>query len=280
MSAPLYGLVLSGGRSTRMQQDKAALRYHGVSQLEHACRSLAPLVDKVFISVREDQRSDPLRQGWPQIVDPPEVAGPIAGIVAAQRAHPEAAWWVLACDLPFLDEATLRTLAAHRQPERPATAFRSSSDLLPEPLCAIYEPQSAAPMAAYIAAGHNCPRKFLLQTDAALLAAANPRALDNVNHPQESATAMSQLAATGANKSIQLRVQYFALLRDQAGKREEALQTSSTTASDLYQSLQQRYAFTLQPEQLRVAINAEFAEWSQVLSDGDDVVFIPPVAGG
>ena len=31
---------------------------------------------------------------------------------------------------------------------------------------------------------------------------------------------------------------------------------------------------------LRVAVNSEFGEWEQPLSEGDSVVFIPPVAGG
>ena len=44
--------------------------------------------------------------------------------------------------------------------------------------------------------------------------------------------------------------------------------------------LKSRYPFSLAPEMLRVAVNAEFGEWSQRLADGDSVVFIPPVAGG
>jgi len=175
MSAPLYGLVLAGGRSRRMQRDKAQLEYHGRSQLEHACTLLAPHVERVFVSVRDDQRSDPTRQAWPQIVDLPGVEGPIAGIAAAQARHPDAAWWVLACDLPLLDGGTLDALAAGRDRTALATAFRSSHDELPEPLCAIYEPASAAALSAYVAGGGHCPRKFLLRHPAQLLAAPNPQ---------------------------------------------------------------------------------------------------------
>ena len=46
--APLYGLVLAGGHSTRMQRDKAALRYHGQTQLEWAMAFIEPYVDKAF----------------------------------------------------------------------------------------------------------------------------------------------------------------------------------------------------------------------------------------
>jgi molybdopterin converting factor subunit 1 len=75
-------------------------------------------------------------------------------------------------------------------------------------------------------------------------------------------------------------VQYYALLREQAGRREEALVTSARTAAELYAELSRRYSFSLAPELLRVAINTEFREWPAPLTDGDTVVFIPPVAGG
>jgi len=79
-------------------------------------------------------------------------------------------------------------------------------------------------------------------------------------------------------KKIQVR--YYAILREQAGKTEEAISTSATTPAALFTELQSRYPFTLAAEQLKVAINAEFRDWQAPLSDGDSVVFIPPVAGG
>jgi molybdenum cofactor guanylyltransferase len=272
MSAQLYGLVLSGGRSTRMQRDKAVLAYHGRTQLEWAIDLLKPFVARSFVSVRPDQMQDPVRAQFPQIVDGHDNLGPIAGIVAAQTAHPDAAWLVLACDLPFLNAATLEHLIRSRDTARLATAFRSSHDGLPEPLCAIYEPASRAAIGAYVASGRQCPRKFLIQSDVQLLDEPDPRALDNVNTPEEYGAAMT------APKHI--KVQYYALLREQAGRSEEALVTSAGTPKELYEELKARYPFSLAPEMLRVAVNTEFGEWSQPLADGDAVVFIPPVAGG
>jgi molybdenum cofactor guanylyltransferase len=272
MSTPLYGLVLAGGRSTRMQRDKAALPYNGRSQLEWAMNLLKPFSQRSFVSVRPDQTQDPVRARYEQIVDRQEGLGPIAGILAAQAEHPDAAWLVLACDLPFLNEKTLQHLIHSRDTARLATAFRSSHDGLPEPLCAIYEPASRAAIAAYVAGGKQCPRKFLIQADAKLLDQPDPRALDNVNTPEEYGQAMA------ASKHI--KVQYYALLREQAGRSEEALTTSARTPKELYEELKARYPFSLAPEMLRVAVNTEFGEWSQPLADGDAVVFIPPVAGG
>jgi molybdopterin-guanine dinucleotide biosynthesis protein A len=276
MSAPpLFGLVLAGGRSTRMQRDKAAIAYHGrETQLETAIKLLSPRVARVFVSVRADQADDPVRSSWPRIVDRGDVEGPIAGISAAMAEHPEAAWLVLACDLPFLDGATLDTLIAGRDSASDATAFRSSHDGLPEPLCAIYEPRARAAIAAHIAGGRNCPRKFLINADTRLLDQPNPRALDNVNTLAEYGAALS------ARDTLEIRVQYYALLREQAGRSAETLATRARTPRELYAELAARYPFTLPAEMLRVAINAEFGDWSQPLKAGDAVVFIPPVAGG
>jgi molybdopterin-guanine dinucleotide biosynthesis protein A len=284
MSPPLFGLVLAGGRSTRMQRDKATLQYHGRTQLEWAMDLITPFVDLAYISVRPDQLQDPVRAKFPQIVDTHENLGPIAGIMAAQAAHPEAAWLVLACDLPFLDAGTLKHLVWARQEDRPATAYRSSHDGLPEPLCAIYEPSSREAIVEFVATGKHCPRKFLIRSEAHLIEEPNPRALDNVNTPEEYGSAMTTFAPDAprapAHVSKKIRVQYFALLREQAGRSDESLTTTARTPRELYDELRKRYPFSLAPEMLRVAVNTEFGDWSQTLSDGDAVVFIPPVAGG
>jgi molybdopterin-guanine dinucleotide biosynthesis protein A len=86
MSPPvLFGLVLAGGASTRMQRDKAALLYHGKPQLQWTYDLLTEVCERVFVSVRANQAQDPLRAGLPQIIDRLEGKGPIAGIVAAQK---------------------------------------------------------------------------------------------------------------------------------------------------------------------------------------------------
>ena len=79
---------------------------------------------------------------------------------------------------------------------------------------------------------------------------------------------------------MKLQVRYYAILREQAGKSDESLETSAATPAALFAELRARYPFTLQAQQLKVAVNAEFREWQTPLKEGDSVVFIPPVAGG
>jgi molybdopterin converting factor subunit 1 len=79
---------------------------------------------------------------------------------------------------------------------------------------------------------------------------------------------------------ITVSVEYFAQLREQAGRSREEIRTGAGTAAGLYDELRTRHGFVLDRSALRVAINDDFAEWLRPLADGDRVVFIPPVAGG
>lgn len=285
MSAPLKGLLLAGGHSRRMQRDKAALEYGGQGALERALALLQPLVGVVLVSIRADQAGDPSRAAHACLPDRIPDLGPIGGIHAALHADPTAAWLVLAIDLPFLDAATLQQLIAARAPERVATAFLSSHDGKTEPLCAIWEPAARAPLDAWIAAGQRCPRAFLGQHAAALLTLANPRALDNINTGEEYAAAQARLTpasagVAGAIAQRPLTVQYFALLREQAGRSQETLASRARNAGELYQELCTLRGLSLLPAQLRVAVNEEFSDWERALEAGDRVAFLPPVAGG
>jgi molybdopterin converting factor subunit 1 len=79
---------------------------------------------------------------------------------------------------------------------------------------------------------------------------------------------------------ITLRIQYFAILREQRGIQEETLATPAATPAALYEELRARHGFTLPGDRVRAAVNDVFVAGDAALRDGDRVVFIPPVAGG
>jgi molybdenum cofactor guanylyltransferase len=191
----IYGLILAGGSSTRMHRDKAALAYAGKTQLDRAFELASRHVKQVFVSVRASQTADPTRAQHPMIVDSIQGEGPMVGIRSALAAYPGLAWMVLACDLPFLSDTALVQLLNERDASGLATAYRSTHDGLPEPLCAIWEPAAAAALASYQDAGGRCPRKFLIQHAARLLDPQDVRALDNINTPEEYAEALATIDA-------------------------------------------------------------------------------------
>jgi molybdopterin-guanine dinucleotide biosynthesis protein A len=181
----IYGLVLAGGESRRMGHDKALLNRDGQSQLEYAYSLLQGVVDQCFVSTRAEQKNDAERGRFPQIVDRHTDIGPVAGILSALETHSDVDWLIVACDLPNLDRRTLEYLIANRSDEKPFTAFRSSHDDLPEPLCAIYRAGSDAVVRGFVEDGMICPRKILIRSDTRLLEQPNPAALDNINTPDE-----------------------------------------------------------------------------------------------
>lgn len=78
---------------------------------------------------------------------------------------------------------------------------------------------------------------------------------------------------------MKVRVRYFASLRDAAGIDGEDVDAGGGLRA-LYAGLAARHGFRLPPERLRVAINGDFVAWDAIPTDGDEVVFIPPVSGG
>ena len=192
--SPIYGLVLCGGKSTRMGADKCDMDYHGVPQGQYLYDQLRPLCDKTFLSLRKEQQLS-WSGSFPIIRDQDEFKGPFNGLLSAHKAHPEAAWLVVACDLPMLTTAILQELVEARDPEAVATAYATKESGLPEPLVALWEPHGLTQAIAYLQkASSSCPRKFLIRSEAALVTAADDQYLMNANSPAERELALKQLS--------------------------------------------------------------------------------------
>lgn len=196
----LHGLVLTGGASTRMGEDKALLDAGGEPQLQATLRLLRKHVQPCFVSLRAGQATEPLRAGLRQIVDGREGVGPAAGLLAAHAAYPRAAWLVVACDLPLLNDAALAALIRARDGRHAAIGYRSGHDDLPEPLCTLWEPAALDRLEQQVHAGRNGLRDTLLQVDLLLLPAPSDGALDNANTPQERERLMRRLRPAVGNE--------------------------------------------------------------------------------
>ena len=256
-----------------MGEDKSLLDYHGKTQTEHCFELLQNFCKKVFISNRKEQAGLLGHKGLPQIHDLKKYSdiGPLAGILSAMEKYPKTAWLVLACDLPYVSSQTIKYLIENKNPKRPATAYKSTHNQLPEPLCAIYEPKFYQTISNFLKQGIDCPRKIMINSDVELLEQVNPTALDNINTPAEFKNVVLKK---------KIHIQYYALLREERGVSRETLLTNAKTVKDLYTELQKKFKFKLSTNLLRVSINDEFAGWETPLKSGDSIVFIPPVAGG
>ncbi|MBS1531203.1 MAG: NTP transferase domain-containing protein [Bacteroidetes bacterium] len=180
----LNGLILAGGKSRRMGFDKGAVNWFGKEQRYFMADMLQPFCREVFISCREDQKSD-VDDNYSVLQDTFIGLGPYGAILSAFREQPDRAWLVVACDLPLLDAETIGYLIGQRDVSKIATAFNSPHDEFPEPLITIWEPKSYPALLSFLSQGYSCPRKVLINSAVRLLDAPDPAALTNVNTPDE-----------------------------------------------------------------------------------------------
>lgn len=255
-----------------MGEDKSQLIYHnGQTELARLNKILSELCDKTYLCHRADQP-----QSHPSIIDPGN--GPLAAIATATKSIPNSALLVLACDTPLLTKHDIAYLIEHRDQSAMATCYLSAIDSQPEPLCAIYEPAFFPAIITAVENNQYCPRRLLQENTTKNIKLSNPQALLNANSPAEKIEVMSIINQTRTMKTIELK--YFAQLREIAQKDAENLQTEACTPAGLYEEVKQKYQFPHKQKHLMVAINEEFSGWDYLLQEGDEVVFIPPVAGG
>lgn len=185
-------IVLAGGNSTRMGQDKANLPLHGRTLLQHVAEAMRPIFPAVIVSVRAPRPEIDL----PQVCDDPAHSGPLAGLAAglSRAATP----WVfaVACDMPFISPALIECLARQRTDDVQAVVPVVHGQ--PQPLAAFYAHSCRADLDALLqshskhslrALLDRLPVRYVSETD---LAAADPglKSFFDLDTPQDVACAV------------------------------------------------------------------------------------------
>lgn len=194
----IYGLVLAGGKSMRMGEDKGLIQWHGIPQRNYTAQLLEQFCNEVFISCRQEQVTE-IGQAFQTIKDNVDGKGPIVGILSAFKKYPDVAWLVIACDLPLIDKETISHLIESRDENVIATTYKSPHDGLPEPLITIWEPSSVAALNCFREQGYNCPRKVLINSNAKIIEPLSAQALMNANTPEDAA-AVKKILSTQAKE--------------------------------------------------------------------------------
>ena len=199
------GVVLAGGRSTRMGVPKAGLEWHGSTLLHRTAALLARTVGGPVVVVRAPGQQLPdLPSGVEVVADPVEGLGPMQGIAAGLAAVADRAPVAFVCstDLPFLHPAFVRRVL--RGFDEPGIDL-----VLPvargyrQPLAAGYRTALADLLGKLVAAGNLRPGMLLEHcrvrqlNDAELLADAELARFDpdldsllNINAPEDYAAAL------------------------------------------------------------------------------------------
>ena len=184
MGYPLYGLVLAGGKSTRMGEDKSLISYFGLEHRIYLAKMIAPFCEKTYISCQENQLSENL-DGCNPLIDLVPSKGPMSGLMSAFLTHPNAAWLVIPCDLPLFSTKNITQLINERDEQGIATVFSSADHDYPEPLIGIWEPSAFPLMEQQYKEGNYSLLNILNNNYISLVSALDPEGLTNVNTPEE-----------------------------------------------------------------------------------------------
>lgn len=275
------GVVLVGGRSSRMGSPKAALEWHGSTLLRRTLGVLARVVDGPLLVVRAPgQELPPLPARVDVVEDPAEGLGPLQGIAAGLAALTGSAEvaYVSSTDLPFLHPVFVRRVLGAVAPHVDVALPQARG--YPQPLAAAYRVALAPLVAELVAAGDLRPASLfrrcatLRLDDATLLsdpalAAADPGldSLLNVNEPDEYARARARPAP-------EVVVERFGTLAGNGHRGPRPVRAATLVGAATVAGLQlDRHVVALNGEQIS-------RDGEVPLVAGDTVAFLPADAGG
>jgi molybdopterin-guanine dinucleotide biosynthesis protein A len=182
------GLILAGGRSTRMGgRDKAFVTLSGRPLIAHTVDRLRPQVDALVIN----SNGDPARFAeyrLPVIADTlTGYQGPLAGIHAGLARHPEAFLVTVAVDIPLLPADLVARLRAGLGTARCAYASNGRQHAL----ALLWAPGALTLLEEYLACGERSIKNFLAEHGAAVLfdRPGDERLFHNLNTPEDLARA-------------------------------------------------------------------------------------------
>ncbi len=195
LTPQLNGLVLVGGKSERMGQDKSKIEYHGEPHKKYLANILDQYCTDTYYSSKEELEYEQYRSITDSFLD----LGPFGGILSAFRFSPNTAWLTIATDIPYLDNETIRLLVEKRNPGKLATCFYNPETKFPEPLITIWEPKAYQVLLYFLSKGYSCPRKVLINSDVEIIKLDYNEVLFNANTPEEMELAKDTISQKSLN---------------------------------------------------------------------------------
>ncbi|WP_299551239.1 molybdenum cofactor guanylyltransferase [Seonamhaeicola sp.] len=134
----ITGIILAGGKSSRMGSDKGFIQLNNTSFVEYSIKALKPLVNDIII-VSDNPDYDVF--GYKRIEDAIKNAGPVAGIYSGLEASGTEYNLILSCDIPLIKTAVLEKLIDTTDRDSDIIQIESSGKTMP--LIALYKKQCA-----------------------------------------------------------------------------------------------------------------------------------------
>lgn len=174
----LTGLVLIGGKSQRMGNDKSQISYHGTPQYQHLFTLLSKYCNDVYLSCNSAQKEH-LSSLYPVIVDVEDGMGPLNGIRSALSTIKNAIL-IVSCDLPNINDESILTLISSRDTSHNAICFMDGEENI-NPLFSIWEKSCLKKLQSYEG---DSPNKFLKHVKTKILEA-DSATMKNINTQKE-----------------------------------------------------------------------------------------------
>ncbi|MFT4089816.1 MAG: molybdenum cofactor guanylyltransferase [Asticcacaulis sp.] len=173
------GIILCGGKSSRMGQDKAGLMWQGQSWLDHTAQILRDAgADKIYVSGK--------REGYISLQDMIDGRGPLAAICscALQIEDEVEALLFVPVDMPLLSAEALKTLSEGAEDVQAAVFADFSLPLLLR-LDDEMRNRCRAALAQLTAGGKGAVKEFLTGIRVNRLSVIHPETLRNFNRPED-----------------------------------------------------------------------------------------------
>lgn len=189
-----YGLVVCGGKSSRMGMDKSMLQYFGKPQRYHVYDMLLPFCEKVFISCNAEQTGT-IETGYNFITDDPafENIGPMAVLLSAFAKFPQKHLLVIGCDYPFLTAGELEQFSPNCK-DTPVSFYNEAENIY-EPLLAWYPSSSCKKLKDMHKAGQFSLQHFLKESNGVKYFPTDKNSIHSVDTPEEHFKVVSMLKA-------------------------------------------------------------------------------------
>ncbi|WP_430815051.1 molybdenum cofactor guanylyltransferase [Carboxylicivirga sp. RSCT41] len=176
----ISGIILAGGLSSRMGQDKGLLEYKGRALIEYSIDALKPLCTEIIISSNNPEYE---QYGLRVIADVHEKTGPIGGLYASICEAKTDDILVCPCDMPFITPDVFRKILDEKA-DSVAAIIKSSSDKL-YPTLGYYN-KSCLPLILQQIEHQNYKLQWLLkELKAKAISIADPKQLLNFNYPED-----------------------------------------------------------------------------------------------
>jgi molybdopterin-guanine dinucleotide biosynthesis protein A len=181
-SNQLVGLIFAAGKSSRMKVDKAFISYHDKPQFEHAANQLLPFVNKILINGKENAAYG----NYEVVLDQKEFEnnGPISGLLSAIKFYPNASFFLLGCDYPYVSNESLKILNDTFLETNKSVCFINKTNGYLEPLVAIYSSEDLKKLFQFWQSKQTSLRHFLETINPVILPAPHKNEILSIDTPK------------------------------------------------------------------------------------------------